>query len=87
MATMSATHARRHFGDLLDLAEKIPVFVEKNGQRAAVVLSVGAYETLVSSAPPTGVRPEVKKLFAESVKKRGGLYAALARGPDAPNAR
>jgi prevent-host-death family protein len=81
MATMSATHARRHFADLLGLAEKTPVYVERNGRRVAVVLSVDSYEALLATAPKAGVSPLVKKLFAKELEKRGPLYEALARGP------
>ena len=46
MARMSANNAKARFGELLDLARREPVIIEKHGRPVAVVLSTEDYEEL-----------------------------------------
>jgi len=46
METISASDAKREFGDLLLKAQQAPVGINKNGKPVAVVLSVAEYEQL-----------------------------------------
>ena len=46
MNTMSANTAKSHFGELLDIARREPVTIEKHGRPAVVVLSTEEYEEL-----------------------------------------
>ena len=48
MATeLSVTEARERFSEVVDIAEREPVFLTKHGQRQAVVLSADQYERMV----------------------------------------
>ena len=46
MTTMSANSAKSHFGELLDIARRKPVTIEKHGRPVVVVLSTEEYEQL-----------------------------------------
>lgn len=46
MKTLGAAEAKNHFGNLLDMAQREPVVIEKKGRAVAVVLSVQEYERL-----------------------------------------
>jgi len=46
MSALSASDAKREFGDLLLKAQKEPVKINKNGKPVAVVVSVTEYEQL-----------------------------------------
>lgn len=46
MTTMSANTAKSHFGELLDIARREPVTIEKHGRPVVVVLSTEEYEEL-----------------------------------------
>ena len=46
MSALSASDAKREFGDLLLKAQKEPVKINKNGKPVAVVVSVAEYEQL-----------------------------------------
>jgi prevent-host-death family protein len=79
MAAMSATDAKNRFGEVLELARKEPVRVQKNGRDVAVVLSAEEYQALVLRAQERRVDPLVVKLHGESVKRWGKVYEALAK--------
>ena len=46
MPKMSANNAKARFGELLDIARREPVTIEKHGRPVAVVLSTEDYEEL-----------------------------------------
>ena len=46
MSTLSASDAKREFGDVLLKAQKAPVRINKNGKPVAVVVSADEYEQL-----------------------------------------
>lgn len=46
MHTETATHAKQHFGALLDKVQKEPVLIEKSGRKVAVLLAYEEYEAL-----------------------------------------
>ena len=50
MATeLSVTEARERFSEVVDTAEREPVFLTKHGQRQAVLLSADQYERMVEA--------------------------------------
>lgn len=75
MIEMSATDAKNRFGELLELARKEPVKIQKNGRDLAVVVSAEDYQRLSAAR----VNPLVVKLHAESVARWGKVYEALAK--------
>jgi prevent-host-death family protein len=79
MATMTATEAKNRFGEVLELARKEPVRVQKNGRDVAVVLSAEEYAQLLDRSSAPKVRPHIERLLAKSIEKRASLYRALAR--------
>ena len=50
---ITATEAKNRFGQLLDQAQRGPVFIEKSGRRHSVLLSVEDYDRLVAAGQPT----------------------------------
>ena len=79
MARISATDAKNRFGELLEMARKEPVEVQKNGRTVGVMISVDQYEKFVEASGGANVRPMVEKLLERSIKRRRSLYKALAK--------
>ena len=79
MSEITATDAKNKFGQMLEMAQKEPVRIQKNGRDVAVVLSPEQYEALVSDSSAPKVNPLVVKLHGESVKRWGKVYEALAK--------
>jgi prevent-host-death family protein len=79
MAEISATDAKNKFGEVLEMARKEPVRIQKNGRDVAVMLSAEEYAELKERAGAVKVRPLVEKLLARSVERRASLYEALAK--------
>jgi prevent-host-death family protein len=77
--TMTATDAKNRFGELLDMARKEPVFVQKNGRTVAVMISPEDYRRLVEGSAVPKVRPLVEELLEKSIERRRSLYEALAK--------
>lgn len=48
MNKMAAATAKNHFGELLDMAQRAPVTIEKHGRPVAVMLSIQDFEKLES---------------------------------------
>lgn len=46
MKTFSALEAKKHFGQLLDIAQREPITVTKRGRPAAVMMSIENYERM-----------------------------------------
>lgn len=49
MSTVSVADARNHFSDVIDRSKTEAVFIERRGQRAAVVVSPERYEQLLGA--------------------------------------
>ena len=79
MAAITATDAKNKFGQVLEMAQAEPVRIQKNGRDVAVVLSPEQYAALVQDSNAPRVNPLVVKLHAESVKRWGKVYEALAK--------
>jgi prevent-host-death family protein len=47
---VTATEAKNRLGQVLELAQREPVFIEKNGRRHSVLMSSDHYEALVAAA-------------------------------------
>lgn len=47
MSTVSVADARNHFSDVIDRSRTEAVFIERRGQRAAVVVSPEHYERML----------------------------------------
>lgn len=47
---LPVTDARSRFSEILETAEREPVFLTKHGDRRSVVLSIEAYERLLAAA-------------------------------------
>ena len=48
MKTETATHARVHFGEVLENALREPLAIEKSGRKVVVILSYKEYERISS---------------------------------------
>jgi prevent-host-death family protein len=79
MVEISATDAKNRFGEVLEMARKEPVRIQKNGRDVAVMLSAEEYAALAERAGATKVRPTIDKLLARSIERRRPLYEALAK--------
>lgn len=60
--SVSATYARIHLGELFQTAHKEPVFIERDGQPLAVLLSREEYDRLNSLEKP----PDWRTLVSQS---------------------
>lgn len=49
---VTATEAKNRLGQVLELAQSRPVFIDKAGRRHSVVMSVGHYEALLKASQP-----------------------------------
>lgn len=56
--SVTATEAKNRFGQLLDQAQRGPVFIEKSGRRHSVLLSADEYDRLVAAARPAPAATE-----------------------------
>lgn len=67
---MTATEAKNRFGQVLEQAQKRPVFIEKAGRRHSVVISAEMYDRLVGAqqAPAPAERNEEGRQFYEKYK-------------------
>ena len=63
---------------MLEMAQREPVRVQKNGRDVGVVLSPEEFARL-SSQPESGPSPLVRKLHEDSVKRWGKVYEALSK--------
>lgn len=54
---VTATDAKNRFGQLLDQAQRGPVFIEKSGRRHSVLLSIEDYERLLAAQRPQAAEP------------------------------
>ena len=79
MAVMTATDAKNRFGQMLEMAQKEPVRIQKNGRDVGVVLSPEEYQAYESALQSAKVRPAVDALLKRSIKRRKSLYEALAK--------
>jgi prevent-host-death family protein len=79
MVEISATDAKNKFGEVSEMARKEPVRIQKNGRDVAVILSADEYKRLAEEGRAPRVNPLVVKLHAESVKRWGKVYEALAK--------
>jgi prevent-host-death family protein len=55
--SVTATDAKNRFGQLLDQAQRGPVFIEKSGRRHSVLLSAELYDQLMAAQRPVAEEP------------------------------
>ena len=79
MAEISATDAKNKFGEVLEMARKEPVRIQKNGRDFAVVVAADEFDRMVAASAVPRINPLVKKLHEESTKRWGKVYEALAK--------
>lgn len=79
MAKMTATDAKNRFGQMLELAQKEPVRIQKNGRDVGVVISPEEFAALEAIRSQSTVRPRVREMLQKSVKDRASVYRALAK--------
>ena len=77
MKTMTASDARRRFGQLLKMAQSEPVCIRKQGRDVAIMLSPDEFRRLVALRP--GANPDLKHLHEESVRRFSRVYEALSK--------
>jgi prevent-host-death family protein len=71
MTTVSAAEARNHLSDVIEASHHEPVFIERRGQRSAVVISPEQYERMLEAL--------------EEVEDGEAFDAAMAEeGPNVP---
>lgn len=79
MPNVTAEEARHHFDQVLDDAQRDPVFVFADGKPSAVVLSWDAFKTVIERRQQSGVRPRVEELLAQSIERHRNLFTALSK--------
>ncbi len=67
---LTATEAKNRFGQVLEQAQKRPVFIEKAGRRHSVVMSAEHYDSLMAARQPAteAEATEVGRQFYEKYK-------------------
>lgn len=60
---VSATAAKNRLGQMLDIAQHEPVFIEKSGRRHGVLISAARYEALLAAAAPAERVPRSAREF------------------------
>lgn len=92
--SVTATAAKNQFGVILANARTCgPVFIEKHGQEQAVLLSIAAYDELVSKSKPReekeleGLREEFDALYArmQTATSRKGVDRLLSASAEELN--
>lgn len=78
MAEMTATEVKNRFGEVIDIARREPVRVQRNGRTAVVVVDAEHYDRLVARAEANST-PLMEKLLTRSIARRRSLYEALAK--------
>lgn len=78
MKSFSASDAKNHFDQLVDMAQAEPVRIQRHGRDVAIVLSPEEFRRL-SNAARIKVNPAVARLHAESAKRWASVYEALAK--------
>jgi hypothetical protein len=79
MPNLTAEEAKEHFDRMLDDAQRDPIFISKEGEIAAVVLSWDAFKRVVVQHQPPGGRPIVEQLLANSIERHRDLFVALSK--------
>jgi prevent-host-death family protein len=79
MAEMTATEAKNRFGEVIEIARREPVRVQRNGRTAVVVVDAEQYDRLVARAEAATTSPLMEKLLTRSIERRRSLYEALAK--------
>lgn len=79
MVEISATDAKNKFGEVLEMARREPVRIQKNGRDFAVVVAADEFDRIVAASRTPKVNPLVKQLHEESTKRWGKVYEALAK--------
>jgi antitoxin Phd len=72
MKILGASEAKNRFGQLLDLAIREPVQIEKKGRKVAVMLSIEEFERL------SNLEDELWALKAEKAKEEGFMGTELS---------
>lgn len=68
MSIVSVADARNHFSDVIDRSKTEAVFIERRGQRAAVVVSPEHYERMLEALEEA----EDVAAFDEAMAEEGG---------------
>ena len=79
MSIITATDAKNRFGELIEMARKEPVEVQKNGRTVSVMISAEEFEIYKAAKAKPAVNPLIMKLHEESKKRWGKVYEALAK--------
>jgi len=62
---VTATEAKNRFGQMLDHAQREPVFIGKSGRRHGVLLSAAQYEALLAASAPAPSGDAGREFYAQ----------------------
>lgn len=62
---VTATEAKNRLGQVLEQAQRSPVFIDKGGRRHSVVMSIDHYEQLLRSAQSKRQGSAGKRFYAQ----------------------
>ncbi len=65
---VTATEAKNRLGQMLDHAQREPVFIGKNGRPHGVLISAAHYDALLAAARPAVRRHDAGRVFYEKYK-------------------
>ena len=79
MSEVTATDAKNRFGQMLEMAQREPVRIQKGDREIAVLISADRFRALETAEQRLAENPVFDKLLARSIERRKSLYEALAR--------
>ena len=80
---VTATEAKNRLGQVLEQAQRAPVFIDKSGRAHSVVISVERYEALLAGQRP-GPEGDPAQAFYEHYKDWVDMQNALVEAAGIP---
>lgn len=62
---VTATDAKNRLGQMLETAQREPVFIDKSGRRHSVLISAARYDELMAAARAASTEPPAPRTAAE----------------------
>jgi len=80
---LTATEAKNRLGQVLEQAQRAPVFIDKSGRAHSVVISVERYEALLAGQRPC-TQGDPARAFYEQYKEWVDMQNALVEAAGIP---
>lgn len=78
MQSFSASNAKNHFRQLIDMAQAEPIRITRYGRDVVIIMSLDKFHRMAEAARGK-VHPAVERLYADSAQRGASVYEALAK--------